>query len=62
MALEEKAFSLKEVVHELRKNDLISTDCEHMLNQTFTELPLAITKRMVSKKKSQKGCAYSPEF
>ena len=60
--LKKKVFSLKEVVHELRKKDLISTDCEHMLNQTFTGLPLAITKRMVSKKKSQKGCAYSPEL
>jgi hypothetical protein len=60
--LKKKVFSLKEVVHELRKKDLISTDREHMLNQTFTGLPLAITKRMVSKKKSQKGCAYSPEL
>ena len=60
--LQKKVFSLKEVVGELRDKNVISPNCEDMLNQTFEGVPLALMKRVKSNKKSGKGCVYSPEL
>lgn len=59
---QKKVFSLKEIIKELKDKDLISTNCENMLNQTFEGVPLALAKRMKSTKKSGKGRMYSPEI
>ena len=60
--LQKKVFSLKDVVKELRDKNLISPNCEDMLNQTFEGVPLELIKRVKSNKKSGKGCVYSPEL
>ena len=59
--LKKKVTSLKEIVKQLRKHDLISSNCKEMLNQTFSGVPLALMKRMTAKK-SGKGSKYSPEL
>ncbi len=56
-----KVTSLQEVVKQLKDNNLISSNCEEMLSQTFSTVPLALMKRM-STKKSGKGHKYSPEM
>ena len=60
--LQKKVFSLKDVVKELRDKNLISPNCEDMLNQTFEGVPLELLKRVKSNKKSGKGRVYSPEL
>lgn len=60
--LKKKVFSLKDVVNELRYKNLISQNCEDMLNQTFEGVPLQLMKRVRSSKKSGKGRVYSPEL
>ena len=57
-----KVQSLKTVVSHLKKKQLISTNCEQMLNQTFSGVPLALMKRMTFGKKSGKGIKYPPEL
>ena len=54
--------SLKDVVKELRDKNLISPNCEDMLNHTFEIVPLELIKRVKSNKKSGKGRVYSPEL
>ena len=60
--LKKKVFSLKDVVNELRNKNLISQNCEDMLNQTFEGVPLQLMKRVRSSKKSGKGRVYTPEL
>ncbi len=45
-----KVTSLQEVVKQLKDNNLISSNCEEMLSQTFSTVPLALMKRMSTKK------------
>ena len=59
--LKKKVTDLKGIVKQLQKEDLISSKCEEMLDQTFARIPLALMKRMTSKK-SGKGNKYSPEL
>ena len=59
--LKRKVTSLKDIVKSLKQHHLISTNCEEMLNQTFTGVPLALMKRMTAKK-SGKGRRYSSEL
>ena len=54
-----KVTSLKNIVKSLKQHHLISTNCEEMLNQTFSGVPLSLMKRMTAKK-SGKGRRYSP--
>ena len=57
-----KVKSLKTVVRCLRKKNLISLNCEEMLNKAISGVPLAVMKRMTSGRLSGKGCKYSPEL
>ena len=57
--LKAKVTSMKEIVKSLKQQDLISNNCEEMLNQTFSGVPLALMKRMTAKK-TGKGWRYSP--
>ena len=59
--LKKKVTDLKGVVKQLRKQNLISSKCEEMLDQTFSWVPLPLIKRMTSEK-SGKGNKYSPEL
>ena len=59
--LKKKVTSMKEIVKSLKKQDLISTSYEEMLNQAFSSVPLGLMKRMAAKK-SGKGWRYSPEL
>ena len=49
-----RVTSLQQIVKELKDNNLILSNCEEMLTQTFSGVPLAVLKRM-SNKKSGKG-------
>ena len=59
--LKKKVKSLEEIVKQLRQNNLVSSNCEELLNQTFSGVPLALMKRM-SAKKSGKGSKYTPQM
>ena len=59
--LKKKVTSLEEIVKQLRQNNLVSSNCEELLNQTFSGVPLALMKRM-SAKKSGKGSKYTSEM
>ena len=59
--LKKKVTSLKTIVRQLRQDNLISSNCEDMLNQTFSGLPLSLMKRMTNKK-TGKGRTYPPEL
>ena len=56
-----KVRSLKTVVKQLREKQLIS-NCEEMLNQTFSGVPLEMMKRITSGKVSGKGRKYPPQL
>ena len=58
--LKTKVTSLKNIVMQLRKKQLISSSCEKMLKRNFSSVPLAMLKRINSK--SGKGCKYPPEL
>ena len=45
-----KVKSLKTVVKQLREKQLISSNCEEMLNQTFSGVPLEVMNRIASGK------------
>ena len=57
-----KVKSLKTVVKQLREKQLISSNCEEMLNQTFSGVPLEVMKRITSGKVSGKGRKYPPQL
>ena len=59
--LGKKVTSLQDIVKQLRHHNLISSNCEEMLCQTFSGVPLALMKKM-STKKSGKGSKYTPEM
>ncbi len=52
--------SLKAITKQLREKNLITSNCEEVLERNFSGVPLAMLKRMNSK--SGKGCKYSPEL
>ena len=56
--LKTKVTSLKTIVKQLRKKQLISSSCEEMLKRNFSGVPLVMLKRI--KSKSGKGCKYPP--
>ena len=53
--------SLKSVVKALRNKNMISSNCEERLNKGISGVPLAIIKRLISKKRGN-GCKYPPEL
>ena len=58
-----KVKQLKTVIRHLKKQNLISENCEEFLSQNFSGIPLSIMKRIVKTKgKSGKGKAYPPEL
>lgn len=59
--LKKKVTSLQQIVTKLRQNNLISSNCEEMLSQTFSGVPLAVMKKM-STKISGKGSKYSSQL
>lgn len=59
--LKTKVTSLQSVVSQLREKNMISTSCEEILKTTFSDMPLAVMKR-ISSGKSGKGCKYPPEI
>jgi hypothetical protein len=59
--LNKKVKSLGQIIKQLRQDNLISSNCEEMLSQTFSGVPLALMKR-VSAKKSGKRSKYTPEM
>ena len=59
--LAKKVTSLQDIVKQLSQHNLISSNCEEMLSQTFSGVPLAMLKKM-STKKSGKALQYSPEI
>ena len=58
--LKKKVTSLKSIVKELKEKDLITSACEDMLERNFSDVPIALFKRMASN--AGKGCKYSPEL
>ena len=58
--LKKRNTSLKGIVKQLKERDLISSACEEMLQRNFSEVPVALFKRMSSN--SGKGCKYSPQL
>ena len=59
--LKTKVTSLQSVVEELREKNMISTSCKEMLKNTYSDVPLAVMKRLLSGK-SGKGCKYLPDI
>ena len=57
-----KISSLTKVVDRLKKESLISFNCEEMLTKTFSGVPLHMMRRMTSGKKSGRGCGYNPDL
>ena len=53
--------SLEAVVNRLKQEQLISSSCEEILNNTISGVPKEIMKRMTSGN-SRKGCKYDPEL
>jgi hypothetical protein len=47
-------------VKQLKEKDLITSACEEMLERIFSDVPVALFKRMASN--AGKGCKYSPEL
>ena len=58
--LKKKVTFLKSIVKELKEKDLITSACEDMLERNFSDVPIALFKRMASN--AGKGCKYSPEL
>ena len=58
--LKKKVTSLKSIVKQLKEKDLITSACEEMLERNFSDVPVALFKRMASN--AGKGCKYSPEL
>ena len=56
--LQSKVKTMKAVIDELKKKDLISSNCEQLLRENFTGIPLEIMQRKLQKKK----VSYSPEI
>ena len=59
--LRRKVKSLSEVVAALKKNDLISSGCETVLQSTFSGVSLAVMKRIVNRKSAIPTRASYPE-
>ena len=53
--------SLEQIIKQLRQDNLISSNCEEMLSQTFSGVPLALMKRVLAKK-SGKRSKCTPEM
>ena len=61
--LRKKIESMKTLIDDLRSQLLISTDCEEILRQKFSGLPLHLLKRNLEHAgKKGKGIEYSPEL
>eukprot|EP00794_Sanderia_malayensis_P001534 gene1534-1697_t len=59
---EKSVNSMKTVVKHLRHSQIISSNCEEVLKQTFSGASIDLMKRMTSGKTSGKGCKYTPEL
>ena len=59
--LKKRCQSLSEVIKDLKKNDMISSNCEEMLQQAFSELPLEVMKRILQQKSSVPTRASYPD-
>ncbi|KAG1655031.1 DNA transposase THAP9 [Nymphon striatum] len=59
--LKSKVTTLKQVVKQLKKNNLISDNCQEQLHQSLSGVSLALMDRIISKKKG-KGGKYPPEL
>ena len=60
--LKRKVQSLALVVSELRKKNLISSDCASLLETTFSGVPRELMKRLVTQKKKKNPGAYPKEL
>ena len=58
--LKKRVTSLKSIVKQLKEKDLITSACEEMLERNFSDVPIALFKRMASN--AGKGCKYTPEL
>ena len=58
--LKKRVTSLKSIVKQLKEKDLITSACEEMLERNFSDVPIALFKRMASN--AAKGCKYTPEL
>lgn len=59
--LKQKVKSLADVVSNLKDKNMISANCEAMLNNTFSGVPLEIMKRLVNHKSSRPSRESYPE-
>ena len=60
--LKKKVRSLTSVVSELKKENLVSSDCASILERTFSGVPKELMKRLVTQKKKKNPGAYPKEL
>ena len=53
---------MKGIIKELRNKNLITSNCEDVLRDSFSGIPMAMLKRKMSNKKSSKGKKFESEL
>ena len=60
--LKKKVANFEDIIKSLRKKNLITTNCEELLRDRFSGVPMELFKRTSGEGKGKKGTKYSPEL